>query len=136
MNAFLLLMVVLAVAIPLGLALCSRPRRARTSLGEAPDASAEESRSAPDIAKVVDALVAALRMRGDEAAAVQVDRAFYGAATGGELVMGMRSALDLIDRRTLQGDVGLLMRIERFLSEGTAAVQAPCKVIRQVNSRK
>ena len=130
MSAFLLLVVFLAVAIPLGLALCSQPQRGRTGVGEAPDAEGEASE--PGMAEVVDALVAALRMRGDEAAAVQVDRAFYGAATGGELVTGMRSVLETIDRRELQGDVSLLMRIERFLSEqlppGMAAVVYTKKV--------
>jgi hypothetical protein len=133
MNSFLLLMYFLAVAIPLGLALWSQPRRARTSAGEAPATAIQGGTPEPGIAETVDALVAALRARGDETTAEQLDRAFKGASTGGELVMGMRFVLGTIDRRKLQGDVSLLVRLERFLSGEIPTVQRSGKVIRQVN---
>jgi hypothetical protein len=133
MNTFLLLTYFLAVAIPLRLALASRPPRKRTEDSDGVGAAAKDSLPEPGIGETVDALAAALRAGGDETTAEKLTHAFYGAATGGELTMGMRFVLGAIDRRKLQGDVNLLMRIERLLSGEVPIVRIPGKVIRQVN---
>jgi hypothetical protein len=132
MNASLPLLYFLAVAIPLGLALASRRHNGPENRDGA-DAAVRDPTLEPGIGETVDALVAALRARGDEAAAEKLDRAFYGASTGGELTMGLRCVLGAIDRRKLHGDVSLLMRLERLLSGEVPTMQIPANVIRQVN---
>lgn len=117
MNSVLLLLACcLAVAVPLGLALRSRPQQNRTGDSDEAGAAVKDSTSEPDIVETVEALAAALRSHGDEATAEKLLDALYGAASSTELVMGLRFALRTIDRRKLHEDVALLMRAERLLS--------------------
>ncbi|QOL48253.1 hypothetical protein [Massilia litorea] len=115
-DALLLLAYCLAIGVPLGLALLSRPRRKQSSAASGADATDQKRTAEPDIVETITALAGALRSRGDEAAAEQLLDAFFGAATGTELVMGVRFVLRTIDRRKLGEDVALLMRVERLLA--------------------
>lgn len=117
MKAFLLVLAYgLAIPLPLSFALCSRPRRVRS--GDAQDAQAAADTRTPEevLVETVESLASALRGRGEKETAERLLNAFYGASTGSEMVMGLRWVLRGIDRRRLQGDVGLLMELERLLS--------------------
>lgn len=106
----------LAIAVPLGLALWPRPRRPRMGDAGTFRAAGEGCTPEPEIVETIEALALALRSRGDDATADQLLDALYGGATGTEVALGLRSVLRAVDRRTLQGDVVLLMRAERLLA--------------------
>lgn len=115
MKSILLLMYCLAIGIPLGLALWAKPNRNRG--GNQGNANVNsESTSEADIVQAIEALAIALRSCGDGTTADNLLNAIYGALTGTELRMGLHVVIQSINRRKLQGDVGLLIKAERLLS--------------------
>lgn len=115
MESALLLTYCLAIGIPLGLALWSKADRNPTSDRDKAEAENEGTPGA-EIVEAIEALAIALRSRGDETMADHLQKALYRASTGTELRMGLRFAMQSIDRRKLQGDVALLIDAERLLS--------------------
>ena len=82
----------------------------------------------PGIGETVDALAAAFRAHGDETIAEKLNSGVLRASIGGQLTMGMRVVLGTSDRRKKQGNVNLLMRLERYLFGGVRIVQVPANV--------
>lgn len=115
MKSILLLTYCLAIGIPLGLALRAKPDPNRG--GNRGNANVKsDCTSEAEIVQVIEALATALRSRGDETTADKLLHALYGASTGSELRMGLHFVIQSINRRTLEGDVALLIKAERLLS--------------------
>lgn len=115
MKIILLLTYCLAIGIPVGLALWSKPKRNR--IGNQGNADArEDCTTGAEIVQAIEALATALRSRGEESKADHLLHALYGASTGAELRMSLRFVMQSINRRKLQGDVALLIRAEHLLS--------------------